>query len=78
MHTKETYDAVSKAFRAGKSVLTRARNKKDWAKMKKVCEETLAKFEDHGLYPDDWAIIQNGLRDAEWELRRAGIEFRGE
>jgi len=67
--TQVQYDTCTKAFRAGKSALTRARNKKDWAKVKQVCEETLAKFDDIGLYPDDWALFQAGQRDAEWQLR---------
>jgi hypothetical protein len=64
------YALVTKLYRKHKANLTRAKNRKDWAKVIEVCDAALADFERHG-YPDDWHRFKSGKYDAEYEQRRA-------
>jgi len=62
------YAAVTKAYRSGKSNVTRAKNRGDHAKVIEVCTATLDRFEDVG-FPDDWAFFQRAADDATSAIR---------
>ena len=65
------YKAVTAASRRFKSALTRAKNRKDHAKIIEVCDQALAEFDRVG-YPDCWHLWQVAREDARYALAREG------
>jgi len=63
------YRLTPAKLRSLKSRLTRAKNQKDWAKVKTVCEDAFETFEEHG-YPDCWHLFNIARDDADYQLRR--------
>lgn len=57
------YARMQKEFPKQKAALTRAKNSGDVEKVKAVCKNAVAVWNEIGAWPDDWSLFERTLND---------------